>query len=352
VPTAQRDLDDTRHRLIEWLSTKLPEATDLSLGPVGGPDTTGFSSDTLLVDARWADMGGARAEEFVIRVEPTGEVVFPHYDMDLQFRVLDALAPTDIPVPRVWWYERDPAVLGTPFFVMSRVDGHAADDNPPYTMEGWVMDAAPDERRTFWFDGLDVLAKIHNLDFRALGLADLAPTGSPWEAQLGAFDDYVTFAAPHGTPPLLVEAREWLVAHAPARDGELALCWGDARVGNMLFEDNHVSAVLDWEMVTVADPVMDLAWYCFFHRHFTETLGVESPEGFPTKPETVARWIERTGRNADAVDTYEVFAAYRFAAIMMRVAAGMEGAGTIEPGTDFAVNNTATVALRSLLDTF
>jgi aminoglycoside phosphotransferase (APT) family kinase protein len=108
-------------------------------------------------------------------------------------------------------------------------------------------------------------------------------------------------------------------------------------------------AVLDWEMVSVGDPVTDLAWWLFLDRHFTQGLSVDNPPGFPARAETVARWEAAVGRPADHLEFYEVFAGLRFAIVMMRIAQLLVEAEMLPPDSDFERNNIVTTVLADML---
>ena len=109
-----------------------------------------------------------------MRVQPTGFQVFPEYDLALQVRTLELLAGTNVPVPRALWFEaEDRSVLGAPFYVMARVAGRVPTDQPPYHSGGWMTEASPEERAAIWWGGIECIAKIHRLDWKALGFGFL-----------------------------------------------------------------------------------------------------------------------------------------------------------------------------------
>src|SRR5258706_8810133 len=111
----------------------MPDASDLRLSELTLPPSTGFSNETLLFDCAWSERGVAKRRGLVARVKTTSFQVFPEYDVERQYRILEILgAKTDVPVPRVHGYKADEALLGAPFFVMERIDGRVPDDNPPY----------------------------------------------------------------------------------------------------------------------------------------------------------------------------------------------------------------------------
>ncbi|MGH7822685.1 MAG: phosphotransferase, partial [Candidatus Binatia bacterium] len=139
-----RDLDDAARKLRPWLSARLSNAKDLRIEGACAPPSTGFSNETLLFDARWSEDGIERSQGFVARIKATGFQVFPEYDIGRQYRVLEALGPTDVPVPHVYGFEPDERLLGAPFFVMERIDGEIPPDAPTYHMAGWLTEASPE----------------------------------------------------------------------------------------------------------------------------------------------------------------------------------------------------------------
>ena len=352
----QRDLEKTRGILARWLAEQLPGATDVEIGPISGPAFTGFSNETLLFDASWTLDGTAHTEGLVLRVKPTQHTVFLEADFEFQYRVLGLLGDhTNVPVPTMKWFEEDDSYLGAPFFVMGEVDGRAPGDAPPYTVAGWLLEeSTTEERRTLVESGLEAMAAVHAVDWRALGLEFL---DKPQYGRLG-FEQQLRYyeksfewaAAGEPAPPVAQAALEWVRAHAPASDPELTICWGDARINNQLFgPDYRVVAVLDWEMVTLADPMMDLGWWLFLDRHFHEGMPASRMEGFPTRDEMVSYYEKASGRAARDLDFYEIFAGLRFAVVMMRLKTLLVEFEIMPPDTDMAVNNAVTRVLADLL---
>jgi aminoglycoside phosphotransferase (APT) family kinase protein len=346
------DAERERQRFADWLGKKMPGAEALSVLPVVRSGATGFSSDTLLFDLAWREAGVEHREGIVVRRAPIGHRVFPSYDIPRQHRILRILATTHVPVPRTPWLEEDPAILGSAFYVMDRIEGRIPTDNPPYHVGGWVTEISPAEREALWWSGLEVLTRIHTLDWRTLGLSFVDTTGSARTPLLRQLDDYTRFLAwaMRGEPhPTCEPALAWLRAHPPGKEEPVRFCWGDARPGNMIFQEGRCVAVLDWEMATLGNPVQDLAWWLFLDRHHSEGLGAPRLPGFPSRVETIADWEERTGLEARHVEYYEVFAAFRFAVIMIRVAQGFVASGALPPDARLATNNIVTQLLAKML---
>jgi aminoglycoside phosphotransferase (APT) family kinase protein len=356
MPTMwQRDLAADRTKLSGWLQNRLPQALDLRVSDLVAPQTSGFSNETLLFDLEYVDDGQRQREPLVVRIEPKGEPVFPEYDLGLQFRTMQRLTATDVPVPRVYWLEEhDRSVLGGAFYVMRQVRGRVPTDQPPYHAGGWMTEATPDERAAIWWGGVETLAKIHRLDYRALGFGFLARPElgtTPLDWQIAYYERYLAWAAQGRSQPTVEAALDWLRRHRPTGEPTV-LSWGDARIGNIIYDGTTPAAVLDWEMVTLGSPEMDLGWSIFLDRHHSEGLEIPRLEGFPSYEATVARYEALSGHRVRNLDYYQVFAGFRFGVIMTRIAQQMVTYGVMDAagGREFEVNNTVTRLLAKLLD--
>jgi aminoglycoside phosphotransferase (APT) family kinase protein len=343
--STERDPVALRSDLGRWLSGRTGHE-HVEVGDVSIPGLSGFSNETLLFEATW----GGEAHPLVIRVEPTGHTVFPATAFDTQVQVMQALrAEGSVPVPEVRWFEQDTSILGARFVCMSRVDGQVPADNPTYHAEGWVVDLDEAGRRRLWEDGIDTMAAVHALDRSGIGLDAIAPV-TP-EEQLELDRQYRTFAAGDVPYPPVDEAFDVLAATVPPATDTPALCWGDSRIGNMIFgADLRVAAVLDWEMVTAGDPVQDLAWYLLLDRHNYEGHGVPRLPGFPERDESIKRWEAATGRSAEHLDWYELLGAARFASILTRVMMLLDQSGVMPGATAMAYDQGASQLLARMLD--
>jgi aminoglycoside phosphotransferase (APT) family kinase protein len=348
----QRDPEVTRTILQQWLQTRLPGAREVGVTAVQTPATTGFSAETLMFEASWlgAD-GAASSERLVAKVAPTGFQIFPEPRFAEQFRLLQILAGTAIPVPKVHWHEPDPAVLGAPFYVMSRIDGAVPTDMPPYHTGGWLTEASPAERESIWWSGVSVLAQVHALDVGRLGVefmdqVSYGPTGL--RQRLAYYEHYLGWAY-DGTVPVVQQALRWLHEHRPDEPREPVLLWGDARIGNIIFTAGRAAAVLDWEMATLGQPEEDLAWFLLLDRHHSEGVGADRLAGFPDGAQTIARYEQLTGRTLADMDYYEVLSATKFAIVMARIGQLFIHYDLVPPDNDFPYNNTASQLLAKIL---
>ncbi|MET0379082.1 MAG: phosphotransferase, partial [Spongiibacteraceae bacterium] len=133
-------------------------------------------------------------------------------------------------------------------------------------------------------------------------------------------------------------ARQWLLDNFPT-DHLLGLSWGDARVGNMIFHQGLVAAVLDWDMVALAGAETDLAWWCMFDQTNTTSIGVERLSGFGTPRDMLNLWAECVGRKVRNFDWHLVFACYQSAVIVRRLAKMLKKSGMLPPVSAFMEHN-------------
>ncbi len=289
ITTSTRDPAEMAAQLEGWLTHTLPPGSHPAITEVTSPEGNGMSSETLLFTARWGEGGEVSDHRLVARIEPPAGAypVFTTYDLEMQFRVIRLVAEhTAVPVPETYWYEPDPSVLGGPFFVMARVDGLVPPDVLPYTFgDNWVFDATDADRRAIQESAVRTLAGIHSVtpDVHDLSFLEIdQPGGTSLERCLNHWRDYHEWVVGDARSDLLDEGFAWLGDNLPADAGADALSWGDGRIGNMMFRDNQVVAVFDWEMAAVAPPEVDLGWMCYLHLFFQD-LAVDL--GAPGLPE-------------------------------------------------------------------
>lgn len=352
MPPPRRDLELTRKRLVEWFARILPDAKDIRIDDLAGPGTTGFSSDTLMFDLHWSERGQAKHAGLVARFRPGELTVFPEYDIALQYHVQKILSKTDVPVARMFWFEEDEDLLGGPFYVMERLDGRIPSDNPPYHVDGWMKDTREEERAALWWNGLEAMSRIHRLDWESLGFRFLPgydEQGSRLAAHLAYYRGFLAWAMDGRPHPTCDPALEWLEANRP-EDPPPGLVWGDARVGNIIYQGTTPAAIVDWEMARIGGAEEDLAWWIFLDRHHSEGVGAERLPGFPSRDETIGRYQGWLGRELRNLDWYEVFAAMRFSVIMARLAGQLKKYDVLPMEADFEYTNPCSMMLARLLD--
>ena len=310
------DLEEIRVAIEGWLHKAMPDRPGLSIADLNFPKLSGESSVTLILDATWA--GGGEGQ-WVFRMAPPTSQVFEKHDLLMQFQMMSLMAKEGLPAPKLVGYESDASIVGSDFYVMEFCEGRIPSDNPPFSATGWLKDeASARERETMWREGVDVLAAIHQIDLAKYDLDRLprAAEGEPILAQeLRTFDSLFNPELRRTADPLILEGWKLLQATVPT-DAEAALCWGDSRVGNVIFRDASPVAILDWEMANISDPRTDLAWWVWLDRCNSEGLGLERLAGIPTAHEMYEQWHRKTGRSIEGIAWFELFAVVRFAFIL------------------------------------
>jgi aminoglycoside phosphotransferase (APT) family kinase protein len=321
---SSRDPTSLGPRLEAWLANVL--AGEPKVGGLEGTSATGMSSETILFDATWDD-GTTKALVARIAPDPTDCPVFPSYDMDKQAATIALVGElTDVPVPKVLGSESDRSILGSPFFVMERIDGIVPPDVMPYTFgDNWLYDATPDDQNRLADSTLDVLAKLHGIDDAEKRFEFLQFDGPGDTAMRKHFEHtkrWYEFAC-RDTPrsDLLTDAFAWLEAHWPADEGDTVLSWGDSRIGNVLYRDFRPVAVLDWEMAGLGPRALDVAWLVYAHRVFESLAARFGVPGMPhfLKPDDVAAAYEqRTGHEPRDLDFYMAYAGVQWGIVFLR----------------------------------
>jgi aminoglycoside phosphotransferase (APT) family kinase protein len=356
MPVAgQRDPDETRAALTSWLGRQLPGATDVEITDLVVPQSSGFSNETFLFDAAWTIDGQRTTAQLVLRSQPQVYALFPEIDLlAQQYGAMKRLGEhTDVPVANVRWGEADTSVLGQPFFVMDRLFGKVPADVPPYTEQGWFIDLPPDARRNLHTNSVLAMCSVNLVDWRAAGFNYLdkthhGPLGP--KQRISYFRKFWEWARDGKEHPVADPAWAWLEANWPDDGAHIELCWGDARPGNQMFDDDgNVIGIFDWEMVSLGNGESDLGWYLFLLRFHTQGYGIALPEGMLSRAEVIALWEEQLGRKAEHVDFYEALAGFHFTLVMMRIGAMAE---LLAPGSwdpQQSVNNPVAHLTKELI---
>lgn len=255
----------------------------------------------------------------VLRKQPYGPILRGAHAVDREYRVLSALHPTGVPVPRPVVFCDDPEVLGTPFYLMDRVDGRVFPD-------GALAEADPAERTALWMGLADAMAKMHAVRPEDVGLGDYGKPGNYFERQIVRWSKQWE-DSPHDPIPELDRLRDWLIANQPEDDGRVSLAHGDYRMGNVLFHPSEprVVAILDWELSTLGHPLADLGYCCMaWHTSPDEyggLLGLDRDAlNLPSEEAFVARYMDNSPGMAPLTTFHKAFALFRFAVIWVGIA--------------------------------
>lgn len=345
---SERDTATIPTLLAEWLSALLPPGANPSVTVDAGIEANGMSSETVMLTGHWTENGVAQEQQWVMRMQPRPAdiPVFAEYHLDHQFEAMRLAAQlTDLPIPTTRWLEPTGDVLGSPFFLMDRVDGLVPPDVMPYTFgDNWFFDAPADKRRSLQDATIDVIATLHSIPDaqNTFGFLDQGENASstPLRRRLDELQRFYDFAADDlGRSPLLDRAMVWLDTHFPTEiaAGETVFNWGDARIGNVIYQDFTPAAVLDWEMATLGPRELDIAWLIFAHNVFQELVGLASMPGLPDvlrEDDVRATYRKLTGVELGDLRWFYLYSAVIWGVIFMRTASRRIHFGEMAPPTD------------------
>jgi aminoglycoside phosphotransferase (APT) family kinase protein len=305
-----RDLDVLAAQLSSWLQARLGNVSDVRITNLAYPRGAGQSHETILFDASWLKEGERHSQGCVVRIKPTQHQVFPDNFFEEQYRLMRVLHEHGkVRVAQPFWFENDVSLLGAPFFVMEKKTGRVPVSIPPYRDAGWVAEASPAQRRRMWESGVRQLAAVQSVPLSSVQFL-AGPVGAR-EGLAQEWDKYNRFIDWAGTEqltPVLKAAMDRLRKLWPEHQPP-GLVWGDARMGNMMFDENFdVVAVMDWEQPSLGGALHDLSWWLVL----SETMHGAGPgrphlAGMGTRAETIALWQELTGISAEGVEWYEDF---------------------------------------------
>jgi len=298
------------HALGEYLRGRLPAGDGpFAIEPLQG----GQSNPTFRLRQ------GERS--YVLRKQPEGELLPSAHAVDREYRVMTALAQTDVPVPRTYCYCDDRSVIGTPFFVMEFLDGrHFWDPALP------ELDAP--QRAALWDDMNSVIARLHGVDYAAIGLADYGRAGNYFERQIGRWTRQY-----RASETMRIESMDRLIDWLPRHiieDDTTSIVHGDFRIDNLIVHRSapRVIGVLDWELSTLGHPLGDFAYHAMAWRlTWTQFRGMAGNDlaalGIPSERQYVDAYCRRSGRAGIDANDWQfciVFSMFRLAAILQGIA--------------------------------
>ena len=297
----------------------------------------------------------AGARSYALRRPPLGHVLPTAHDMSREYRVLAALAGTDVPVPRPLALCEDPAVTGAPFYVMEWCPGIVLDRELP---PGFA--ALPAERSRMSEALIETLVRLHAVDPRAVGLEDFGRPDGYLERQVRRWGVQWQGNRTAELPEIDELLRR--LARALPRRGDTGIVHGDYRLGNMALDPadpGRVVAIFDWEMATLGDPLADLGytlvyWYEAGDAEQGDALGAYVPRftalpGFPTRAGLVEAYARASGRDVAAIDFYRVLALTKLAVISEGIYKRFIQGQTAGPGFERAATRAAEGIARSAL---
>jgi aminoglycoside phosphotransferase (APT) family kinase protein len=261
----------------------------------------------------------ANGKKYVLRRKPPGKLLPSAHAVEREYRVISALYPIAFPVARPHVLCEDEAVIGTAFYVMDYVEGRVLWDQ---SLPG--MSRA--ERAQVWDELNRVIAWLHTLDYRALGLGDFGRPGGYIERQIARWSKQY-----RASETERIEAMDKLIAWLPRNvppESATAVVHGDYRLDNAIFHpvEPRILAVLDWELSTLGDPLADFSYHCMsWHIPPGQFRGVAGLDlealGIPTEAQYVEKYFARTGREPVSQSSWDFYMAYN----LFRIAAILQG---------------------------
>lgn len=323
--TGEIDFDVNKFHI--FLNATFGPSDALSIERISG----GQSNPTYFVNFNGQNM--------VLRKQPNGPILRGAHAVDREFRVQAALANTDVPTARPILFYEDTDIVGTPFYLMERVEGRVFSDCA-------LPDATPHERKDLWMGLADAMAAMHRVAPATIGLEDYGRPGNYFERQISRWARQ--WEASESDPiPELDRLIEWLQANLPEDDGAVSLAHGDFRMGNVIFHptEPRVVAILDWELSTLGHPLADLGFCALaWHTSSEEYGGILGYDlealGLPSEDEFFARYMSKNPASAPLTDFHKAFALFRFSVIWVgisdRVRAGTAAGADAKTHGDLA----------------
>jgi aminoglycoside phosphotransferase (APT) family kinase protein len=345
VVTKRRDADEIGRALRPWLTHRLA-GQKLDALNVTAPSGHGFSNDTVMVDATV----DGRGVPLVVQAAPTGAGLFPDYPIERMAAVQrDLRDHSDVPIANVRWFEAETSVLGAPFYVMDRIEGLVPDESPTsYHCSGWVSEGSTRQRRQMWLSMLDAMGRLHRVDvathfsYLTANRWGMSLDADPAAERVRQWRDFTVWASETGDPPRpLMDAWDTLGRALPPRPDRLSINWGDAKLGNIMFRDFEVAALLDWELCGVSAAEEDLTGFLAVDAVLASISPTARIDGFLSHDETITTYQEILQRELVGTDWWYVFALAKMAAEVHRLLLRSQQMGAIPAGFDIESVNIA-----------
>ncbi len=325
-------------RLTEWLHTKLPDADEVR---IEGLDrvTFGHSAEMMVLTVVARRGGIEERQDVVLRLRPRPPALLEPYDLKRQFDILRGLEETNVLAPHALWLEESGEVLGRPFLIMRRVAGSV------YEMEA-PTDATPERIRRMCDSMADQLAAIHSVNLSKTGLQFLDDGSCHLDREIDHWASEMR-RVQRGTLPALERLLRGLRESKPSPCATITLVHGDAKPGNFAFVDDGVSAVFDWEMTTIGDPLTDVGW---MELLWMQPVGITSHAAARTIGEFIERYESASGITVQNRSWYRALNAYKMAVICLIGAMLVDQGASNDPKLIVAAGGTHLLTQLGLAD--
>jgi aminoglycoside phosphotransferase (APT) family kinase protein len=300
-------MDFEPNRLAQFIKGKLPELKgEMQLERIGG----GQSNPTFFVsfDNR----------QLVLRKQPASTLLPSAHAVDREFRVMQALAQTTVPVPKMVLFHAERDVVGTPFYLMERLPGRVFSECALPGME-------PQERRAIYMGMAEAMAALHKVDWAAIGMSDYGRHGSYFSRQLARWTRQWEMSKTREDHHIELLIR-WLGDNLPD-EAETRISHGDFRLGNLMYHptEPRVVGILDWELSTLGHPLADVAFNCMAWRTLPQEYGgIKGLDlealGIPTEDVYLKHYLQCSGRKDSVTAFHFAFALFRMAVIFEGIA--------------------------------
>lgn len=279
-------------------------------------------------------------KKYVLRRKPSGKLLKSAHAVDREYRVITALSKTNVPVAKTYALCTDDSMIGSWFYIMDCVDGRIF----------WTHEDTPIKERPALFDAMnEAIARLHMVDYKAIGLEDYGKKGSYFARQLSRWTKQYQASVDQGYPPM-DELIEWLNKNIPV-DDNTAIVHGDYRIDNIIYHPDkpEILAILDWEISTLGHPISDFCYHCMSWRMPAgEGRGLAGLDlkalNIPTEEDYVAAYCKRTGvTSIENWNYYMAFNLFRVSAIVFGIL------GRVKDGTAASKQAKETSALAQPL---
>ncbi|MGI4746596.1 MAG: phosphotransferase family protein [Janthinobacterium lividum] len=333
---------EIRDAVAGFLNTRIPGASRLVVELSDVAAKAGFSAETVMFEVHYVENDKPVTRQMVLRRQIFGHDLTFDADLSLQWKAMQAMkAHSSLPIPPLVGIDYGHDILGGPFLIMERLPGQIVPQNPNYHVSGWLADLPVERRQEVFRNGIEMVARIHQTDWREgfefLDMKERGPKGLP--QYLSWIEEWLHWALKGRPHPVAEAAMAFLKEKAP-NDAPINVLWGDAIPANLLFdENNEVTGVIDWEFAALAPGEIDLGWWMYFDELFSSGFGIPRLEGLPDRATMISIYENALGRKVQNFEYYELIAGLRMTIVSIRAVDRVVAFGRLPVENDAWLNN-------------